>query len=63
MRKSAQFKIGFDEVSHRRTSTDKKGAKLDELMSLDQDVLVQMVGGTVRDHRKTKGELITELMS
>jgi hypothetical protein len=63
LRKSPQFKTAFDEVDHRNTTADKTGAKLDELMELDHGVLVQMVGGSVQDHRKTKGELITQLMS
>ena len=63
LQKSPKFKVDFDEVDHRNTSTDKKGAKLDELMELDHTVLVQMVGGSIQDHRKTKGELITQIMS
>jgi hypothetical protein len=63
LRKSPKFKIDFDEVEHRRVTPDKKGAKLDELMELDHKVLVQMVGGSVQDSRKTRGELIQQIMA
>jgi hypothetical protein len=62
LRKDSKFKIDFDEVDSRRTTPDKKGAKLDELMELDKSVLVQMVGGSVTDSRKTRGELIQQIM-
>jgi len=63
LRKDPMFKIDFDEVEHRRVAPDKKGAKLDELMELDKNVLVQMVGGSVQDNRKTRGELIQQIMA
>ena len=63
LRNSPKFKVDFDEVNHRRVSPDTKGVKLDELMELDHKVLVQMVGGSIQDHRKTKGELINQIMS
>lgn len=63
LRKSPDYKIAFAEVASRRASPDKKGAKLDELMELDHKVLVQMVGGSVQDSRKTKGELIMQIMN
>ena len=62
LRKDAKFKIDFDEVDNRRTAPDKKGAKLDELMELDKSVLIQMVGGSVTDSRKTRGELIQQIL-
>jgi len=62
LRKSPRFKVEFDEVDHRNANPAKKGAKLDELMELERSVLVQMVGGSIQDHRKTKGELIAQLM-
>jgi hypothetical protein len=62
LRKDPKFKIDFDEVDNRRNTPDKKGAKLDELMELDKSVLVQMVGGSVQDSRKTRGELIQQIM-
>lgn len=62
LRKDPKFKIDFDEVDNRRNTPDKKGAKLDELMELDKNVLVQMVGGSVQDSRKTRGELIQQIM-
>jgi len=63
LRKDPMFKVEFDEVDHRRVTPDKKGAKLDELMELDHAVLVQMVGGSVQDSRKTRGELIQQIMA
>ena len=62
LRKDSKFKIDFDEVDSRRTTPDKKGAKLDELMELDKSVLIQMVGGSIADSRKTRGELIQQIM-
>ena len=63
LRKSPDYNIAFAEVASRRATPDKKGAKLDELMELDHKVLVQMVGGSVQDARKTKGELIMQIMN
>ena len=63
LRKSPDYNIAFAEVDSRRATPDKKGAKLDELMELDHKVLVQMVGGSVQDARKTKGELIMQIMN
>ncbi len=62
LRKDAKFKVDFDEVDSRRTAPDKKGAKLDELMELDKSVLIQMVGGSIQDSRKTRGELIQQIL-
>lgn len=62
LRKDSKFKIDFDEVDNRRATPEKKGAKLDELMELDTSVLIQMVGGSVADSRKTRGELIQQIM-
>lgn len=62
LRKDPKYLIDFAEVDHRNANPAKKGAKLDELMALDHSVLVQMVGGSIQDHRKTAGELITQLM-
>jgi len=62
LRKSPKFKIDFDEVDNRRVTPDKKGAKLDELMELDTSVLIQMVGGSVQDSRKSRGQLIQQIL-
>lgn len=62
LRKDAKFKIDFDEVDSRRITADKKGAKLDELMELDKSVLIQLVGGSIADSRKTRGELIQQIL-
>ena len=62
LRKDPKYKVEFAEVAHRRAAVEEKGARLDELMELDHSVLVQMVGGSVQDHRKSKGELITQIM-
>ena len=63
LRAKPNYKKTFDEVDHRNVAASEKGAKLDELMGLDHKVLAQMVGGTVQDFRKSKGELITELQA
>ncbi len=63
LRGRKDYRIAFDEVESRNTSAKGAGAKLDELMALDHKVLAQMVGGSVKDFRKTKGELIIELQS
>jgi hypothetical protein len=62
LRKDAKFKLDFDEVDNRRNTPGQKGAKLDELMELDTSVLIQMVGGSIADSRKTRGELIQQIM-
>jgi len=61
LRKMPRYKKDFDEVSSRKANVSDKGARIDELMALDQKTLAQMAGGTVQDFRKTKGELIAEL--
>jgi len=61
LRKMPKYKKEFDEVSSRKSEVSDKGARLDELMALDQKTLAQLAGGTVPDFRKTKGELIVEL--
>jgi hypothetical protein len=63
LRGRKDYRIAFDEVESRNTSAKGAGARLDELMALDHKVLAQMVGGSVKDFRKTKGELIAELQS
>jgi len=61
LRKMPKYKKEFDEVNSRKVVPSEKGARIDELMELDQKTLAQMAGGTVPDFRKTKGELIAEL--
>lgn len=62
LRNGDGFNREYAEVDHRNVNPSQKGMKLDELMALDHKVLAQMIGGSVQDFRKSKGELITELM-
>lgn len=52
----------FTEVKERRATEGSAGAELTKLMDLPHKTLAQMVGGTVQDFRKTKGDLIAELL-